>query len=800
MATPITGIALNVDFTGNLRLVVFCPYLGPGVNLEATIKRNVVSIGTHYINGQIYFYDNTLAAYVVWLDTPNNPWSIVGGTQSVPEIDNGSITCNVVGSPSETYSVRYSYKSYGYVVGGTKPQGIGVTYQPCSNGQSRVIINSEAKPNDHYNIARVEAQKAQIVSPTIGTELSPTYLAVTTYHDLSSTGDWVQSNRLQLENFYNTKNAIWDLGLINTSEPITVRVIGYGTDGSNGYATGDFIEETINLFCSINGTNGTGTSGIQGYTSDYVLPASSTSTGCNATGLKVFSVPTGSTIKVNSISYAVGSTIPVAQLTISGGYVTNIKEETTGTTPIGTLGAKFLWTSLCGESQVVSVNRSVSTGCVPPSITTQPISNSNCTGNPINISVVVSSTTTPSYQWYKNTVLIVGANSSSYSATTSGNYHCIITNGCGSITSDTVFLNIGGEPVITTQLLSYTGCASPRTLFVVATGATSYYWYKNDEPVAGPIGPNYNVTTSGDYYVVAVNDCGGTYSNTVSVVITPSPVVNSDPNPYTGCNTSELLQVLATNATSYQWQKNLVDIVGATSSTYLATSSGSYRVRVSNVCGSVYSYPAAVSFVVAPVLSGLTIPNAIANVPYSATINVESGSTPLSITGVTKPSWMTISLSGNTISFSGLPTSADIGVLVAFSLDNLCGTAAFNQNIDVQPGCINVDGGTIIGPTKVIAGNEYTYQLVGLTGTAPFAYSVSVTGGTIISGHGTDTVVVTRTANGAVVFSVTNCSSGGITRSTGVALITANAVDDSVVTMVNTPASFNLSTNDITCN
>lgn len=370
MATPITGIALNCDFTGFMKIVIFAPYQGSGITLDLSVTRNLVNVGT-YNAGLVTNYDTNLGAYVKWMGLPTHSWAYIAGTNGSPEIDNGSITANVTGNSSETYTVQYQYKSYGYIIGGTKPQGLGVTYQPCSNGLSKVYVSSEAKPNDHEDYNKVLSQTAQIISPNVGSILAPTHVALTAVNGGGWEGDYLPSTIPNLTASTNTKDSIWNLGLVSSSQPFTVKVVGYGTNGTNGYATGDFIEETINVSCSLFGTNGVGTTVQLGGISQYSIPQPTSQSNCVPTGLILWSIPLGSTIKIGNTNYTAGSVIPMSALTLVGSNYTGISEHTTlSTISQVTTGANFIWESACGQSNQFSVIRDFEEPCIDPVIIT----------------------------------------------------------------------------------------------------------------------------------------------------------------------------------------------------------------------------------------------------------------------------------------------------------------------------------------------------------------------------------------------------------------------------------------------
>ena len=90
---------------------------------------------------------------------------------------------------------------------------------------------------------------------------------------------------------------------------------------------------------------------------------------------------------------------------------------------------------------------SSSTSTSAPSITTQPSSVSVSSGSSATFTVVASSSTTMSYQWYKDSTAISGATSASYtissaSSSDAGSYYVVVTNSAGSTTSSTATLTI----------------------------------------------------------------------------------------------------------------------------------------------------------------------------------------------------------------------------------------------------------------------------------------------------------------------------------------------------------------------
>jgi len=89
-------------------------------------------------------------------------------------------------------------------------------------------------------------------------------------------------------------------------------------------------------------------------------------------------------------------------------------------------------------------------------------------------------------------------------------------------------------------------------------------------------------------------------------------------------------------------------------------------------------------------VSGLNNPTATVGSYWIGTV-VLSGSQPFTISDVTKPSWMSYSLSGNILTFEGNP-EAGIDQEISFDVTNACGSNTYTDSIDVSS---NPDGITM---------------------------------------------------------------------------------------------------------
>jgi len=112
------------------------------------------------------------------------------------------------------------------------------------------------------------------------------------------------------------------------------------------------------------------------------------------------------------------------------------------------------------------------------------------------------------------------------------------------------------------------------------------------------------------------------------------------------------------------------------------------------------------------------LPNAVIGVPYLVTISL-TGTPPFVITDITKPSWMTITNSGSTITLTGTPTSIT-PENVQFTVTNCGGSIDFDQTFfsqDPTPNLLIFNNSTSGVFITSVGGITYTLQ----SGSIPIA-------------------------------------------------------------------------------
>jgi len=318
-------------------------------------------------------------------------------------------------------------------------------------------------------------------------------------------------------------------------------------------------------------------------------------------------------------------------------------------------------TNAAGSATSNAATLTVNIPTTAPSITQNPQSQTVTAGNSVTFSAAASGTPAPSLQWRKNNVNIPGANGSSLSLNNvqlsdAGSYTLVATNAAGAVASNAATLTVNVAPAFTTQPGGATvflgGSAASFSVAATGSPAPTYQWQRlpagsgtwgnlaNGGVYSGVTTATLAITgatlaMSGDQFrCVATNTVGSVTSNAATLtVVVPLPVINTQPLSQAVLVGSAVgLSVTASSPVSvtYQWQKNNVNIPGATSSSYNIASFGSgdvgsYDVVVTNSAGSVTSNTATLAIAQPPVIT--TDPasqTVIAGAPASFAVTVTS--------------------------------------------------------------------------------------------------------------------------------------------------------------------------------
>lgn len=184
-------------------------------------------------------------------------------------------------------------------------------------------------------------------------------------------------------------------------------------------------------------------------------------------------------------------------------------------------------------------------------------------------------------------------------------YDCIVSNSCGSTTTNAVPLSLLQDVAITQSPSNQTKCAGePVNFSVTATGSgpLTYQWRLNGSDLPGEVSPLLSIPVvhvddAGTYTCVVTGACGSETSPPAVLTVRIPVMITDDPDAAGVCDGGSVsFSVSATGTTPlyYQWFKNGQPIIGAEASSYeidpvTGDDPGAYSCEVTNVCGGVLS-------------------------------------------------------------------------------------------------------------------------------------------------------------------------------------------------------------------
>ncbi|MBS0631586.1 MAG: immunoglobulin domain-containing protein [Verrucomicrobia bacterium] len=434
----------------------------------------------------------------------------------------------------------------------------------------------------------------------------------------------------------------------------------------------------------------------------------------------------------------------------------------------------------------------------PPVFTTVPTAQIVFTGTSVTFTAAASGSPAPTYQWRKNGAAIAGATSASYTIASAqfsdaGEYSVVATNVVTSITSPGAVLSFNIAPAITTQPVGQTVTVGANVTFTAAASgnpAPTYQWQKNGINLQGATSTTLTLTSvsldaAGVYTVVATNAAGSVTSGFANLAVNPVPVapaITTQPVAQTvTAGTPVTLAVVATGtpAPTYQWQKNGVDLAGATNATLtlgnpVVGDSGNYAVRVTNSVSAVTSSVAVLTvnaLVVKPTITSQPVNQTVTAGNTAAFIVTADGTAPLSY------QWR---LNGNAIVGATSSVyvianaqSANAGSYTVF-VSNTAGDATSNAaTLTVNPVVTAPAITTQPAAATVTAGTAVTFT-VAATGTAPLTYIWQRNGSAIAGATGASYTIQSPQVADSGSYNVVVSNSAGFAISNAAAL-TVNA-------------------------
>ncbi len=303
--------------------------------------------------------------------------------------------------------------------------------------------------------------------------------------------------------------------------------------------------------------------------------------------------------------------VSISSATNASFVLTGVSDSDTGTYDVIVSNAVGTATSVPLSLTVISS---------PSVITAQPVGGTLNVGNIASFRITATGSAPMNYQWRKNGSPIVGATSSAYilgaaTAASAGSFDVVITNIAGSITSDAAVLTINPPVVFNAQPASVTTFVGLAAAFSAPAagfpGTPTYQWRKDGVALSGATSSTFTLasvllTDAGSYDVVATAVAGSATSNAAILAVSDSaPQITAQPVGTTlavGGNTALAVAAVGSAPLSYQWRRDGIALVGATSAIFPIVNAqtyegGLYTVVVINALGSVTSAAARLNVV-----------------------------------------------------------------------------------------------------------------------------------------------------------------------------------------------------------
>lgn len=442
--------------------------------------------------------------------------------------------------------------------------------------------------------------------------------------------------------FIATETGVWETDLINGSSTI------WNANNTFPNVRTDMIKYRASDRTIAAGTHGRGvwSATIPAPSGFSFASPSPATTSCPAPASMDISLGTianggfSNTISLSATGNPPGTTVSFipANTVLPGNNVT-VRLNNTNLLTIGSYTITVTGTASGAPTQTRDLTYTITSGSGPV-ISTQPANQTACAGTGVSFSVVATGT----FQWQTSTNggitwgNIGGATSNIYSIASvsavqnANQYRCIVSNNCGSTTSNAAVLTVNSAPSISVQPQATTACTGGGATFSVTASGTniSYQWELSTNggttynPISGATSSNYAVTgatlgmngylyrcvISGLCTPASVTSSAATLTVITSLSITGQPV---DVVACEGDNAS--FTVTAVGATGYQWQLSTDggttynNISGATSTTFtitgvaLGANGNKYRCALSSPCGNANSTAATLTVNSLPAIS-----------------------------------------------------------------------------------------------------------------------------------------------------------------------------------------------------
>ena len=416
---------------------------------------------------------------------------------------------------------------------------------------------------------------------------------------------------------------------------------------------------------------------------------------------------------------------------------------------------------LAMDGEVEDYQIQIQPNCTAPVVATQPDGVSGCVGDAVSFTVSVSGSAPFGYQWHKDGASLAGANGAtltfaSLTPADAGSYTCVITNPCGSVTSQAAVLTVREAPGVQVHPVDHEVCPGDAVTFsVTAVGSEplQYQWRKDGVDLPGENSPLLAIPSAsaeGSYTCLVSNGCGTVVSNAGNLALKEPVATPASPVAATVCLGQGLTleaEAQGTPPFSFQWRRDGAAIPGETGSSLViaAVDSGdadSLDCLVTNDCGSEI-----VSFQV-----DIKEPVSITQHPQDAVVCPDE---PLSLTvSATGASPLQFQWEKDGVAIAG-EVAATLDITAVTPQDagsyrcvvtNECGTVTSQAGLVTAREPVTV----IDEPVHVWAcpGEAVAFSLT-VTGTAPFSYQWRFNGSPIAGADGPSFAIASAASGNA---------------------------------------------------
>jgi len=431
-----------------------------------------------------------------------------------------SITDDMLNRMATDNQVKQISSSWGYPIDSTTEQ---IFQQFALQGQSFFNASGDS-----------DAWAGTIQTPSADTNI--TIVGGTTLTMTGSGGSWTS------ETVWNKGNGNGSGGGISTSYTIPPWQQGVNMSANQGSVTMRNIPDVAMVADNIFVIYNNGNAGIFSGTSCATPLWAAFTALVNQQAAANAKSPVGF---INPAIYAIGS---------GASYTAAFHDITTGNNTSSSSPTKFYaaagydlctgWGTPAGQTLINALVGLVTP--TPPSISIQPQSQTNASGNTVNFTVTAIGSFPLSYQWSFNGVsnVIAGATNATLTLTNiqptnAGIYAVLVTNTLGSILSSNATLTVLSlPPTITVQPTNQTAFVGGTAVFsVTAAGSRplSYQWSFGVSNIVGATNPtlvlsNVQFTNAGNYTVLVTNANGSILSSNAVLTVGSAPLCATAPS------------------------------------------------------------------------------------------------------------------------------------------------------------------------------------------------------------------------------------------------------------------------------